>query len=292
MKVQPGDHVVLSVLSCGACRSCQRGLPTYCANVYPLNFGRARPDGSTALRGPAGPVHGHFFGQSSFATYALATERNVVKVPAEAPLEFLGPLGCGVLTGAGAVLNALHPSIGSRIAVFGAGSVGLSAVMAARLAGCTTIVAVDPQASRRTLACELGATHALDPGEINVVEAIRDLTGGGADYTLDTTGSSSAALVRQAVDALTTPGVCGLVAAAPPGTELTLDRSSLFWGRSIRGIIMGDANPDVFIPALIDLHSQGRFPFDRLVALYRFDEINEAVAAAEEGRVVKPVLQM
>jgi hypothetical protein len=161
-KVQPGDHVVLSYNACGLCGNCQAGRAAYCEQVIPCNFGGKRLDGSTTLHKETEPIHGVFFGQSSFATYALASERNVVKVRPEAPLEILGPLGCGIQTGAGAVLNSLQARAGTSIAIFGVGSVGLSAVMAAVVAGCTTIIALDVQPQRLALARELGASHTLN----------------------------------------------------------------------------------------------------------------------------------
>ncbi len=291
-KVQPGDHVILSAPSCGTCRNCLRALPAYCAGALALRFGAVRPDGSVGLRTDGQAVHSHFFGQSSFATHALASQRTAVKVPREIPLEQLGPLGCGVQTGAGAVLNALRPPVGSSIAVFGAGAVGLCAVMAAMVAGCTTIIAVDMKASRLALAHELGATHTLNPADVDVVDAIRQISGGGVDYSLDTSGAGSPAVISQAVESLATLGTCGLVGGAPPGMELTLRHGTLLRGRSVRGIIQGDSNPDLFIPALIALYAQGRFPFDRLLAFYPLDEINEAAAASKEGHVVKPVIRM
>jgi aryl-alcohol dehydrogenase len=290
-RVRPGDHVVPTFLTCGVCRNCRRGMPAYGPSAPALNFGGARPDGSTALRADRAAVHGHYFGQSSFATHALASKRNTVPVPADAPLELLGPLGCGVQTGAGAVLHALRPPPGSRLAVVGVGSVGLSAVMAAATTGCATIIAVDIKPARLELARELGATHVLDGREVDAVDAIRSITGGGADYALETAGAASPALVRQAVECLTTPGVCGLVGAPPTDIELTLGHRHLFWGRTVRGIVEGDSVPHVFIPALVALHARGRFPFDRLVRFYPLHEINRAAADAEGGVTVKPVLR-
>ncbi|WP_273846893.1 NAD(P)-dependent alcohol dehydrogenase [Rubrobacter calidifluminis] len=287
-KVSPGDRVVLTYASCGRCTSCQRGKPSYCKNFFDLNFGGARLDKTNAI---GGGVHGHFFGQSSFATYALATERNVVKVDADVPLEILGPLGCGIQTGAGGVLNSLHPEAGTSIAVFGTGAVGLSAVMAARVAGCATIVGVDVRPERLELARELGATHIVDANEANPVEEIRRITGGGADYAIETTAVP--AVFRQAVDALGTLGVCGLIGAARLGTEVSLDMNDLLLpGKTVRGIVEGDSVPDVFIPRLIELYAQERFPFDRLIEFYELDEINRAAEDAEGGSVIKPVIRM
>jgi aryl-alcohol dehydrogenase len=158
------------------------GRIAHCEKTFPLSFGGARLDGSTATLDAQGvKVHDHFFGQSSFATYALAYERNVVRVSSDVPLEHLGPLGCGIQTGAGAVMNALNVRPGTSFASFGAGAVGYSAIMAARAVGATTIVAIDIVPSRLELAKEVGATHAINSKQTNPVEAIRDITGGGVD---------------------------------------------------------------------------------------------------------------
>lgn len=137
--VRPGDHVVLSFNSCGACKLCLTGHPAYCENFYAHNFAGQRSDGTTALSLNGRQFSSHFFGQSSFASHANVAERSVVRVPEDAPLEILGPLGCGIQTGAGAILNVLQPRPGSAVVVFGAGAVGLSAVLAAKLRNATTI---------------------------------------------------------------------------------------------------------------------------------------------------------
>lgn len=291
-KVSPGDHVVLSFMSCGRCARCVMGQPAYCEKGHPLCFGGTREDGSTAMRDTASaPVHDHFFGQSSFGTYALANERSVVKVPKDLPLERLGPLGCGIQTGAGAVMNAMKIGPGASFAAFGSGSVGLSAVMAAKIVGAAVIIAVDVIPSRLALAKELGATHTANPTETDPVAAIRAATNGGADFALETTGLP--AVVRLAVDALGTRGTCGIVGAAPIGTTASFDMGGLMSpGKSIRGIVQGDSVPELFIPQLIELHRQGRFPFDRLLKFYNFDDINQAAADSEAGVTVKPVLRM
>lgn len=286
-KLQPGDHVVMTYRACGRCTACLRGDPTHCANIFGCNFGGTRTDGSATVHHHGLPIFGNFFNQSSFAAYALASEANTVKVPKDAPLELLGPLGCGIQTGAGAVINSLKPAAGSSIAVFGCGSVGLAAIMAAQAVGCTTIIAVDLHEDRRSLAKELGATHAYDPQECNVVEEIQQL--GGADFSLECTGIP--AVFRQAVDCLAVPGVCGLVGAAPLGTEVTLDMNSIMFGRSVIGIIEGQSVPDVFIPKLVELHAHGRLPLEKIVTFYALDEIDQAVRDSESGKVVKAILR-
>lgn len=289
-KVAPGDHVVLSYASCGQCANCQRGLYGYCPDLYGRNFTGARPDGSHPCTDAQGHhVSSFFFAQSSFANLALATERNVVRIPKDVPVELMGPLGCGIQTGAGAVINALKPGAGSSIAIFGAGSVGLSAAMAARVAGCARIIVVDLNQARLNLALELGATHVLNAGAEDPVAAIRALTSGeGVQYSLECTGLPKVA--RQAVDCLRLTGVCGVIGVAPLGTEFTLDMNGVLFGRTVRGIIEGDSIPDIFIPQLIELWRQGRFPFDKLVRFFPLSDIEHAVRASESGEVLKAIL--
>ncbi len=289
-KVAVGDHVVLTFNSCGRCLNCEDGAPAYCQNFPMLNMAGVRADGSTTMRQNGTPIHGGFFGQSSFGTYAIAYERNVVKVPKDAPLELLGPLGCGIQTGAGSVMNALRPVIGSSIAVFGTGAVGMAAIMAARAVGCGMIIGVDIKPHRLELARELGATHVINAAEVDPVEAIRDLTGGGVRYSLEATGIIK--VMRQAVDVLVSRGVCGIVGAPPPQAELPVDANHILFGRTVRGIIEGESVPDIFIPALVELYKQGRFPFDKLVRQFPFEQINEAMHASESGEVLKPILVM
>jgi aryl-alcohol dehydrogenase len=289
-KVKPGDHVVLAWDYCGACAACKAGKVLYCLNFFLHNFHGARPDGSTTLRKGDQVIHGSFFCQSSFADFALANERNVVRVQDDVPLEILGPMGCGMMTGAGAVMNSLRPRPGASVAVFGVGPVGMSAVLGAVVCGCTTIIAVDVNADRLEVAKELGATHAVNATEVNPVEAIRDMTGGGAEYSLECVGNPK--VLRQAVDVLPRLGVCGLLGVVPPGTVVSLDMDLIMNGRTVKGILGGDAIPDLFIPKLIDLYRQGRFPFDRLITFYPFEEINQAVEDMEKGRVIKPLLRL
>ncbi|MDJ1433862.1 NAD(P)-dependent alcohol dehydrogenase [Halostagnicola sp. A-GB9-2] len=291
--VEPGDRVVLSFDYDEECSSCRDGHPAYCEDFFAHNFGGARPeDGTSPLSQDGETVSGRFFGQSSFATHAIATERNVVPVEDDVPLELLGPLGCGIQTGAGAVINSLAPETGSSIAIFGAGSVGLSAVMAAEIEGCTDIVSVELKDNRRELAADLGATETVDPASVDdAVKAVRELTDGGVDYALETTGVPEVA--EQTIAALTQRGTVGIVGAPALGTEASFDVNDLILnGRSITGIVEGDSNPKQFIPDLIELYRQGKFPFDELVTYYEFDEIEEAVEASENGETIKPVLRV
>ena len=211
--VSIGDHVVLSFVACGECSTCTAGRPALCQLAFEMNFSAERVDGSTTLSDVHGnTVHGRFFGQSSFSTYAVAPASSAVVIRPDFDLRLAGPLGCGFQTGAGAVLNSLRPSAGSTIVVFGVGAVGLAAVMAASIARCSRIIAVDRHARRLDLATELGATDVLNADGLDVVGAITSLLGGGVDYALDTTGNPHA--VRRAVDSLRIAGTFGLIGAA------------------------------------------------------------------------------
>jgi aryl-alcohol dehydrogenase len=288
--LKPGDHVVLCYPSCGVCAPCEARAWTYCAESAPLKHGGTRRDGSTVLRNGAEPVHGNFFQQSSFATYALATARNAIKVRADAPLELLGPFGCGLNTGAGTVLNVLRPRPGTSLAVFGAGAVGLAAVMAARLAGCGAIIAIDLRDNRLALAQALGATHIVNAATEDPVARIRAITGGGVESAIEASAAPPA--LRQAVDSLAPRGMCCLVGSAQPGTAAPIDMTVLQQGRMLRGVIQGDSEPDLFIPMLVDRFMEGSFPIDRLVTFYDFADINRAAADAVAGTTIKPVLRM
>lgn len=278
-RVRRGDHVLLSYQSCGHCRACRRGRPVACAHFAALNFGFQREDGSNALHD--GGVRGHFFGQSSFASHALVTERNVVRISRALPLVLLAPLGCGIQTGAGTVLNSLKVRKGESIAIFGTGAVGLAAVMAARLAGAGPIIGIDVVPKRLRLARELGATHTINSRHVDVATRIKEIAGGGVDHVLEITGD--ARMYRLAVAALKPHGTLALI-ATPNGNKVLSQR------RRVVSIIQGDAVPQRFVPRLIRLWRDGRFPFDRLVKFYRFRDINRAMADLRRGATIKPVL--
>lgn len=289
--VKAGDRVVISFLPCGQCPNCKKGVPAYCYQFMPFNFTGRRLDGSTALADSKGDVSSHFFGQSSFASHSVANERNVIKVRADAPLELLGPLGCGVQTGAGSVMNVLKPSAGESIAIFGAGGVGLSAVMAAVVEGCAPIIVVEPRPERRALATELGANHVIDPSSGNLVEQLQALSGGGLAHAFDTSGVPE--VIGQAIAALGPRGKIALVTANKLEAILPLPILALVGrGITIRGVNMGDSVPKTFIPKLIDLIVAGRFPLEKLVRYYNFEDINRALEDQEHGLAVKPILRM
>ncbi|WP_072803274.1 NAD(P)-dependent alcohol dehydrogenase [Rhodococcoides yunnanense] len=283
--VRVGDSVVLTFASCGVCPQCVTAHPAYCVDFLGLNMSAKKPDGTTSANDAQGaPVANRWFGQSSFAHHAIVGERGVVVVDSDLPLETLGPLGCGIMTGAGAVLNVMDVKPGQSIVVFGAGAVGLAAVMAAKVAGATDIVAVDLHESRLDLARELGATRVVSAAQDDLREAI--VAGGiGMDHALDTTGVAS--VMNLAVTTLAYGG--GLILVGASIDQVTVHPTQLS-GRRVTYVFEGDADPKTFVPYLITLWRDGRFPFDRLVKTYPFDQIDVAEADSKSGIAVKPVL--
>lgn len=287
-----GDHVVLSFNSCDNCPTCAENLPAYCHNFLGENFAGVRlADGSTSISKGDEVIHGNFFGQSSFATHAIAHERNTVKVDKSLPLELLGPLGCGIQTGAGAAVLSLGLKAGQSLAIFGGGAVGLSALLGARAVDAGTVIVVEPNEERGKLALELGATHVINPKETaDVLEKIKELGGGaGVNHALDTTGIPD--VIAVAVETMTANGMLGLIAVPPPEAMLPANMMSmLVRGVGVKYITEGDADPQAFIPQMIKWYQDGKFPFDKLVKTFPFSEINEAAHASESGDAIKPVL--
>jgi aryl-alcohol dehydrogenase len=286
----PGDPVVISFPYCGECEPCRAGRISYCTQGRSLKSGGRRADGSTPMSRDGRPVYSCFFQQSSFATFAVTPAKDVVKLRRDAPIEMLGPLGCGLQTGAGAVLNVMQPHPGQSIAIYGVGGVGLAGLMAAKVAGCDPIIAIDRLPDRLALARELGATHALENKGAETLAEIRRITGGGTHFALET--SALPAVFRLAVDGLRGLGTCVLVGSARAGTEVSFEMPWLQGGRTVRGVVQGDSRPRDFILRLVDLFINGRFPLDRLVTSYAFADINQAAADATLGATIKPVLRL
>jgi len=264
--------------------------PAYCERALQLLIAGRRADGTSALTrcSDGAALSAHFFGQSSFATHAIVHQRGMVKVDPSVDLRLLGPLGCGLQTGAGAVLSLLRVFPGSSVAVFGAGAVGLSAVMAARIAGATAIVAVDLSPERPALASELGATHTVDAVNNDVGTELTAIKPGGFDFILEITANPT--LLGKAVGLVKLGGTVCLIGGAPFGTRASIDMNELLAGRIVRGVVQGDGVPQNFIPELVELYKAGCFPIDKLVRFYDFTDINGAFDDARRGAAVKPIL--
>lgn len=284
-----GDRVLMSFGACGRCGSCQQEAPAYCRHAPQLNLLGRRIDGSSPISQASHALTGHFFGQSSFATHAIAGTTNLVRLDRDLPITTMAPLACGVQTGMSSVIDVLAPPPGSRIAIFGCGTVGLAAVMAARIRDCEHIVAVDLRAERVALARELGATAGVISGKDDLRSAIKSV--GGIQYAFDCTGHP--AVIETAFNLLLPRGHLLCAGVSPSDANIALNAMQLvFSGRTLRGTIEGDANPRQFIPRMIEWYRQGKLPLEKLVTTYPFHEINLAASDMTAGRVVKPVLMM
>lgn len=287
-----GDHVAVSFASCGSCVNCLAGREAYCVKFMMLNIAGVRENGTgTMTAADGGEMHGSFFGQSSFASHAIVAARNAVKIAKDIPLEIVGPLGCGIQTGAGTVLNSLKVTAGSSIVVSGTGAVGLSSIMAAKAAGATTIIAIDVLEERLDFATKLGATHVVNgKTDPDVVATILEITGGlGAAYGVDTTAIP--AVIGNVVAATRFGATIALLGVGKPDAVLPLGLVSGA-GKTLVGAIEGDSVPQVFIPELIAMFQAGIFPFDQLITTYPFDQIEQAIADTQSGAAVKAVLTM
>jgi aryl-alcohol dehydrogenase len=212
-------------------------------------------------------------------------------VRSDAPLDLIGPLACSGQTGAGAVLNVLKANAGESLAVFGVGAVGLSALMAAKVAGCTPLIAVDVHAHRLELARELGATHTIDVNACTDLAAvIREASAGGVHYAIDTSAAPKA--LREAIESLMPGGTCVLLGSARAGTEAAFEMPFLQQGRVVRGVVQGDSVPREFIPKLVDLMLEGKFPLEKMIKFYDLADINRAAEESSAGVAIKPVLRM
>jgi len=286
--VQPGDHVVLGFSYCGHCDNCLQGNAGGCENMLPLNFGGKNKHGATPLHTEDGQDISQFFGQSSFATYATVGETNVVKVDKEIDLRYLGPFGCGIMTGSGTVLNSLSPEPGTSFVVFGTGAVGLSGMMAAKIAGCYPIIAVDIHDSRLELAKELGATHTINSKQEDVTTKISEITGKGAHYALETTGVPE--VILAGIRCLRVKGEIATVAVGKRDLTLNVFTDIVGPAKTLKGVIEGDAVPQLIIPKLVQFFKNGLFPVDKLIKFYEFDQIEQAFADSKNGSTIKPIV--
>lgn len=290
VRVREGDHVLLTFNSCGSCSACHRDNPASCDDWASRNLlsGR-RTDGSSTMRWEGNPVSASFFGQSAFSRRALVHERSVVRVDDDVPLEILAPLGCAIQTGMGTIKNVLRPARDSTLVIFGAGAVGLAAVMGAKIAGVERVVVVDRIASRLEIAKSLGATEIVDTRAGAGDDVLMSLTGGrGFDYSVEATGNVE--ILEQSFKCLASGGTCAVVGAPATGTTLSVDVKYLMRGRRLVGVTEGASNPSEFIPEMVQLYRDGNLPIEELIEFYKFEDIEIAATDALSGATIKPVL--
>ncbi|WP_375504403.1 NAD(P)-dependent alcohol dehydrogenase [uncultured Jatrophihabitans sp.] len=284
-----GDRVIMSQAFCGQCEACRSGRVNVCPHASTMALQGTRSDGSALITDEAGNViSGAFLGQSSWATHAIVREPNVVRIDDDLPWEVAAPLACGVQTGAGAVFNLVDPDVSTSVVIFGAGAVGLGAVMAARYAGAGDVIVADPQAHRLALARELGATHTFDPTAEDAVGYVLDVTRGGANFVLEASGALRAGPL--AARCLERSGTLVLLGVPPYGTKIELDWVSLVSGQTVLGRPFGGGTPRDTIRALLKMRAAGALPLERLIHTYAFDDINQAITDMESGVAIKPVL--
>ncbi|MDR0905699.1 MAG: NAD(P)-dependent alcohol dehydrogenase [Oscillospiraceae bacterium] len=285
-----GDKVILTFPSCGVCDHCQEGHPYSCDDNFNMFFGGNYRDGTKRLTGADGVDVGVLFGQSSFATYAVTNQDNAIKVDVtEDQLKALCSLGCGVQTGAGAVLNRMKPRPGSSIAIYGCGAVGLAGIMAAKIAGCSTIIAIHGSKGKEE-ALEFGATHTINGRKEDVKAKILEITGGkGAAYALESSGQPNLAVTM--LDCMAKEGLAVTVSVtADAEVPIRLEPQIMNPSVTFAGCVEGHSNPKVFIPELVKFFKEGRLPVDKMNKYYTFDQIETAFEESHTGGVLKPIL--
>ncbi|KAK9894435.1 GroES-like protein [Cystobasidium minutum MCA 4210] len=292
-RVKEGDSVLLSFSYDQKCKTCKAGHPAACKTWTELNFGRIRPDGSNTSATLNGKrIHGTFFGQSTFGKHALVVESSVTKVPDDTDLVLMSPLGCGMQTGSGAVLNVLKPENPSEssIVVFGAGAVGMAAVFGAAYAKIKTIIVVDIVENRLELAKTLGATHSINGKSSDVVKQIQDLTDGGCDYVVEATGA--APCIKAGWEALGPFGKMVQLGTPGPGPTNNIPiHEAVCLTKTYYGVSEGDSNPPEYIPKLVHMYKEGKFPLDKISKVYSYKDMEEAIHAMHDGTVIKPIIQ-
>ncbi|CAM4202768.1 NAD(P)-dependent alcohol dehydrogenase [Lacicoccus alkaliphilus] len=286
--IKAGDQVVLSYKYCGHCNHCLTGKPASCNSFASLNLDGKRSEGTYYFEKPDGTKINSYM-HSAFSTYSIVKQENVTVVDDDVDLRLVGPLGCGFMTGAGTVFNGLKPEAGSTIAVFGTGAVGMAALMAGKIAGCTKVIGIDIHDDRLELARELGATHVINSKTQDIEEEVNQLTGNqGINYIVDTTGVVP--VIKTAISLLAKEGVIAPIAVQKGDLELNVLTELSVSNRSIIGVLMGNTIPQLTIKQLVELHRANRFPFDKLIEFYKFEDINQASQDSASGKTVKPVL--
>ncbi len=290
--LEVGDHVVFSFVPvCGHCQPCQSGRAALCEPGFEANVAGSLLNGSRRFRNTSGQTINHHQSVSGYSQYTVTMPQSLVRIDPEVPLETAVLFGCAVMTGVGAVVNTAQVRPGASVAVFGMGGVGLSAVMGARAAGAGPIIAVDMLESKLDLAKKCGATHTVNASSQDVVEAIRELCRGGAEYTFEVVGSEQ--VLAQAYAATGRGGTTVSVGLPHPERKLEIQAVSLTAEeRVLRGSYMGSCVPSRDIPRFIRMYQAGLLPVDLLKSNFiALEDINAGFDALDRGEVVRQVVQ-
>lgn len=289
--LEPGDHVVMVFMpSCGHCLPCAEGRPALCEPGAKANAAGTLINGAVRLSSAAGQVH-HHLGVSAFAEYAVVSRNSVVKIDRDLPFVEAALFGCAVLTGVGAVVNTAQLRVGATAVVIGLGGVGLAAVLGARAAGASQIIAVDLSPAKLALARDVGATAVVNGGDADAVEQVRQLTAGGADYVFEMAGSIRA--LDNAMQMTRRGGMTVTAGLPPPGSALPVNVVQLVGEeRTLKGSYIGTCVPLRDIPRFIALYRDGRLPVDRLLSgRLKLDDINEGFDRLHDGSAVRQVIE-
>jgi alcohol dehydrogenase len=289
--LKPDDHVIFSfVPMCGHCVPCATGRPALCEPGAKANLTGALLTGERRIHNHQGALVNHHLGVSGFAQYTVAVQESLIKIDAHLPLERAALFGCAAITGVGAVINTARVEPGMAVAIWGMGGVGLCAVMGAKLAGATPIIAIDILPSKLALARELGATHVIDASSVDPIEAVRDLTNGGAQYVFEVVGNERA--LAQAYAATRRGGTTVTVGLPAPTRMLSVPAVSITAEeRTIKGSFMGSAVPRRDIPRLLALHEAGLLPVEKLLTrTIRLEAINDGFDALASGAAVRQII--
>jgi S-(hydroxymethyl)glutathione dehydrogenase/alcohol dehydrogenase len=289
--VEPGDHVIpIWRVSCGRCHYCANGRPALCDMGTRMRVTGLMPDGSTRFRVHDTPVR-HFAGVSTFSQLSTMPEAAVVKIPDDFPLEKAALIGCGVITGVGAVVNAARVKMGSTVAVFGCGGIGLNAIQGARIVGALKIIAVDVADQKLAFARQLGATHTVNASHDEPIAAIRELTAGvGADYAFEAIGLTQT--IEQAYAATRKMGTCVVIGVTPADVRVNINANEMVYAeKTLMGSLYGSARPQIDILNLIEMYRAEKLMLDELLTrTYGLEQINEAYAALERGEVARSLV--
>jgi alcohol dehydrogenase len=289
-RVAMDDHVVmLFVSSCGTCRECQSGRPNLCTSSWKSRAEGTLPSGARRISLNGKPIN-HYSGISAFAEYAVVSENSLIAIPKDVVLTDAAIFGCAVITGVGAVLNAVPRLAGTSVAVVGLGGVGLAGMLGAVREKPEVLIAVDLNPAKLTLAREFGATHTFLADDPELGAKVKDLTGGGAEYVFEMAGSIPAMETAYSLGRRGSTMVC--VGLAPSGKLFAVDAAAMVSDeRTIRGSYMGSAVPERDIPKIIEMYRDGSLPASRLRSHdVGFDGLNAAFDALADGESVRQVL--
>lgn len=290
--VAEGDHVIpIWRMSCGICEYCLGGKPALCDVGTAMRFTGKMPDGKTRFENGNGDPILHYAGVSTFSELSTMPEGAVVKIDRDFSLEKAALIGCGVITGMGAVFNSARMKPGATVAVFGCGGIGLNIVQGAKIAGALKIIAIDTVDSKLDFAREFGACETINASENDPVEAIKDLTNDlGVDYAFEAIGLPEP--IEQSFDSTRKGGTCVVVGIARPDARAKINVNQLVYAeKTLKGSIYGSTRPRIDLQLLIDMHRAGKLELDRLLTrTYPLSQINEAYAALERGEVARSLV--